>query len=137
LGLTKAMLPAGALLQRWATTGLLLFALISNVRCINEQVWGDIAAAEAEAQEGAKTAHGRSLQQNPDRPALNAYGGVNMTSKWCIRYSCGLTLLVQLWHVVCRLHSAVEALACESTPSSLQLNQREHQAAGLLSTSAW
>ncbi len=75
------MLPARALLQQRTFTILVLCLSVTSVKCINEQVFGDIYAAEAEALESAQTAQGRSLLQNPDRPALNKYGGVNMTSK--------------------------------------------------------
>ena len=78
------MLPVGALSQHVVLV-LLLCVCVSNVRSLNEQVFGDIAAAEAQAGE---TAHRRSLQQNPDRPALNKYGGVNMTSEMLIRFDC-------------------------------------------------
>lgn len=91
------MPPARALLQWRAFAVLLLCVSLGSVHCIKEQVWGDIFASEAEALEGAQTAQaGRSLLQNPDRPALNSYGGVNMTSKPRTRFLSGCPCVVQL-----------------------------------------
>lgn len=77
----------------WRQGTLLIFVLlgcIQSSQCIfkyheseavslqgDDQFTRAVAAAVVTAE--AAGAHGRSLLQNPDRPALNKYGGVNMT----------------------------------------------------------
>jgi hypothetical protein len=65
-----------------ALVGLLFSLLVIGTYCINDQLDDNVDAAESEDEVKAA---GRRLKQNPDRPALNAYGGVNMTSKHHIR----------------------------------------------------
>jgi hypothetical protein len=82
----------------WCRNTLLIFVVLSYLRSAqsvfhpaesvpvsplgDDQFTPAVAAAAAiDTAEAAAGANGRSLLQNPDRPALNKYGGVNMTGE--------------------------------------------------------